>query len=495
MKKKLRSAFCLLALVFFSIDIFSQVPSDCSVPLALQNAYYNDAVHLAFKRMRQIESPDTAQVFIPGRHIDTVLHGMAAIFNAFSIPERNSVFDIYCIHEWSVFYSEVYRTIILNVDTSQFWTHAWESLDTVTGYAELDNFLSRYGFRITYYSARFGSASLTTNQSLNVFPLLDSLEAMNGIRWAEPSSAFGSGDRIEYDKFGDDLFYNFSIGSGDCPSGCTSRVTWKFKVNYTTCTVYFLGIERWPVGDNSPLPRPRNCNITPGLPLTSNFSSNAPVCRSFPIDFYNLSLAYTSLLWNFGDGDTSTLTHPSHRFSSAGRYEVTLTASDGSSSSVYRDTVQVYPSPLPVIVKNNDTLCTQRFLTYNWYFNGQSISGVAARQQNYLPIHSGDYAVYVFDSNGCPGMSSVYNYQILDVAESYSDKVTILPNPVKDEVLFKNLPVGNFDAAIYNSLGQLVLYKNIVDNKVNLTDLKAGIYTVTLSNTKTRLGTYRLVKQ
>lgn len=44
------------------------------------------------------------------------------------------------------------------------------------------------------------------------------------------------------------------------------------------------------------------------------------------IDFYNTSVNATSFLWNFGDGDTSTVINPSHEFPAAGDYNVTLYA-------------------------------------------------------------------------------------------------------------------------------------------------------------------------
>jgi PKD repeat protein len=61
-----------------------------------------------------------------------------------------------------------------------------------------------------------------------------------------------------------------------------------------------------------------------------------------PLDvhFTDLSTdAPTSWLWDFGDGATSTLQHPSHTYAAAGVYDVSLTASNASGS-----TTVVYPA-------------------------------------------------------------------------------------------------------------------------------------------------------
>jgi PKD repeat protein len=57
------------------------------------------------------------------------------------------------------------------------------------------------------------------------------------------------------------------------------------------------------------------------------------------VTFTNTSTGdYTSSLWDFGDGITSTLTSPTHTYTAAGGYTVTLTVSDGLDSSTITHT-------------------------------------------------------------------------------------------------------------------------------------------------------------
>lgn len=53
-----------------------------------------------------------------------------------------------------------------------------------------------------------------------------------------------------------------------------------------------------------------------------------PVFMDFPITFQNLSFGAIGYDWDFGDGNTSTQTHPNNTFPAPGQYEITLTATD-----------------------------------------------------------------------------------------------------------------------------------------------------------------------
>jgi len=53
-----------------------------------------------------------------------------------------------------------------------------------------------------------------------------------------------------------------------------------------------------------------------------------PIFMDFPITFQNLSFGAIGYDWDFGDGNTSTQTHPNNTFPAPGQYEITLTATD-----------------------------------------------------------------------------------------------------------------------------------------------------------------------
>ena len=52
-----------------------------------------------------------------------------------------------------------------------------------------------------------------------------------------------------------------------------------------------------------------------------------------------------AILWEFGDGNTSTLENPTHIYASAGTYNVVLSLTTAGSTRVYRSTVEIYETP------------------------------------------------------------------------------------------------------------------------------------------------------
>ena len=76
----------------------------------------------------------------------------------------------------------------------------------------------------------------------------------------------------------------------------------------------------------------------------SKTSGKAPLAVHFA---YNSTGSVTKCLWNFGDGHTSKLRSPSHTYSKAGTYTVTLTVTGawGTYTSTQADYIKVYSAP------------------------------------------------------------------------------------------------------------------------------------------------------
>ena len=239
--------------------------------------------------MLEIKSPDTALIDIPQTDMDTIWHGLAAIFNAASIPERDSVFDIYCVHNLSYKTSVLSNELTVWVDTNYSWTSHWADMETVTGYGALDSLLTHYGYSIIQYFSGFDVAVLYSNQLLNTFAFCDSLETFDGIIQTESTAEGFDGSRIIYTMTGDEQFFDFTVAWGDCYAGCAYGYTWKFKVNFADCSAEYLG-ELTPPYPQPPLPEPANCNITG---LTEPVGNDAGAILIYPNpagDYFQIEL-------------------------------------------------------------------------------------------------------------------------------------------------------------------------------------------------------------
>lgn len=392
-----------LAIVFwmsFNVSV-AQVQSNCVPPPALQYHYNVDVKNLALTRINALRSADTSSIVIPQVCQDSIWRGLAAIYNATSIPQRNEVFDVYCVHNSSGYTRSVFNSINVTVDTLSPWISNWRNLIAPTGNQTFDDLLLNYGFSMADFFdfPQHKTGVFTTDQLLNVKPLIDSLETFAHVVRAEKATYHGDGDKITYAMVDNYQYFNFFIGWGDCSSGCTGGFEWRFKVDYNTCSVYFLGVQ-----GVLPLPTqyaPRNCNIS--APILAQFQSRKIVCINSPVQFIDSSVSATNWQWVFGDGDTSILQYPSHTYSQPGKYRVELWVSNGYSNATVFDSIEVVVNPNPAALLVSDTLTTEVFTTYEWLFDSVNIHG--ADRQFYKPVYNGSYSVVVTDSNGCVGQS------------------------------------------------------------------------------------------
>ncbi|MCW3125712.1 MAG: hypothetical protein JWO03_1370, partial [Bacteroidetes bacterium] len=121
------------------------------------------------------------------------------------------------------------------------------------------------------------------------------------------------------------------------------------------------------------------------LPLPKAlFTSQTSVCRFSNVLFTNQSTGATSYQWTFGDGGTSNLFSPTHSYSTAGTYTITLIAlTDCHCADTFSRTIHVDSMAGPTITCPS-TLCPNQPATYSataaagcvyhWLINGGTIT-------------------------------------------------------------------------------------------------------------------------
>jgi hypothetical protein len=288
-------------LIFFSLLIAyianGQEASSCIVPNLLMQEYNRDIKQLATKRLFQIQSPDTFLVNIPQIHIDSIEEGMAAILNTTSFPEKDSVFNLYCVHNtngWPFFYGG----FLVKVDTTYAWTQAWQNLSSLTGNTYIDDMMTKYRLSVSDFNNwSIGNyAILTVDSSWNLLALIDSLNTIDGVLSVEPNGIVGGSGIIAYDIIGNDRYYHFTAEWQDCFDGCDAQKTWSFKVK-PDCTVTYLGFEDYcalaqfgVVCDLMPSPAYCNTFLTNSIAIIQNDKLSI-----YPNPFKSLTHVYSAL--------------------------------------------------------------------------------------------------------------------------------------------------------------------------------------------------------
>jgi hypothetical protein len=282
-----------LLLLLISLGAKAQTPSDCTVPPVLRQEYARDVINLAMTDMYGASSPDTAYVHVPATWTEPIWDGLAAIYNAATLAERDSVFNFYCVHDQTSMI-QTYQGYLIQVDTNFSWTQAWQNLTTLTGNAPLDAMLTRYDLEISqYFNWSFGQYALLQSDSLwNNRALIDSLETIQGIVYGEPDQIIGSAGKIQYSTIGNDRYYDFFFEWSDCFDGCDNYHVWHFKV-MADCSVEYLGFDDWGFFGVLPLPAPLNCNISTGGELDTQLGhqfrvSPNPTTGKLRIDLFHV---------------------------------------------------------------------------------------------------------------------------------------------------------------------------------------------------------------
>lgn len=218
---------------------------------------------------------------------------------------------------------------------------------------------------------------------------------------------------------GTDVAWKWTFGTGD--TSLLKNPSYVFSSNGTyTVTLH--------VTDSHGCTATGTTSVTTITPI-AKFISDTVICPGEVAHFTNQSQNANAYLWIFGDGATSNLTNPTHKYTTSGDYTIQLVAINNPygcrdtisvANHVNVDTPQVdfYTtsqfSPCPPFPASFVNTTTRPGLTWLWYFG----DGDTSTQQN--PIHvyffPGKYNVTLIgtDSSGCSGSKEYIDLIIID---------------------------------------------------------------------------------
>jgi PKD repeat protein len=170
----------------------------------------------------------------------------------------------------------------------------------------------------------------------------------------------------------------------------------------------------------------RNNYISTGVvPSVSFTASPLTICEGEIVTFQNQTQNFTSCLWDFGDGNTSTDVSPSHQYTLAGQFTVTLvathTAGGCSHSLTKTQYITVHPKPVTTFTASPVTGCfsnqpvsfqsvSSYSVSYQWLFgDGQSST---LQNPSHVYNNSGPFTVTLITTSafGCKDTLVKNNY-------------------------------------------------------------------------------------
>lgn len=135
------------------------------------------------------------------------------------------------------------QMLSLQIDTTKIWVKNWINDYFPTRNTNFDSLMTKYSFclyRISHYFYKHPFVTIKSEHLLNLKPLVNKSQNIDGITTADMTGFGGNGNDIEIELYTNCIHYTFSYGFGDCYAGCISRIYWEFRV-YKDCDVRFLG--------------------------------------------------------------------------------------------------------------------------------------------------------------------------------------------------------------------------------------------------------------
>jgi PKD repeat protein len=187
-----------------------------------------------------------------------------------------------------------------------------------------------------------------------------------------------------------DLSCDFTDTSTDSDGSIASR-SWTFgdggnssaanpTYTYTSADTYTVTLT---VTDNDGASDTASRQITVSAPATNNppSASFSASCTDLACDFSDTSSdsdgSIVSRSWTFGDGGSSTVSNPSHIYSAAGTYTVTLTVTDdgGATDSVSQEVTATDPDPGDAILIGSSTSVRNKWTASVEWSDGSPLTG------------------------------------------------------------------------------------------------------------------------
>lgn len=205
-------------------------PDDSFLTDSLKTIFKTDAAILALRDVQINPSTKETLIDIPEELIELYYSALVHVYKYVFTSQDTKLRNVLAIH---VFRTPETRSVILAIDSSKQWAKEWRRGNTKTGYSKIDELIESYKLKLSSINPFIKNylAVVYSEKPLNALALSKRFQGLDGIIYSEPNGIAGDGNDIKTQLTSARMILNYSLGWGDCPSGCISRHYWKFEID------------------------------------------------------------------------------------------------------------------------------------------------------------------------------------------------------------------------------------------------------------------------
>lgn len=220
------------------------------LPPELAAAYREDAARLAVRELLSTTQTGENAARIPQDRIDYFFGVLSKVY--WICKDVDSIPDLSGIHTLK---NPSLRQVMVVLDKNSPFKENWSKGVTLTNNLYLNQLISDHKISIKNYreSSLGPTLIMETAMDVNTKELAFLLKNFETIRHAEAEGIVGDGNDITYGADGKNgLAIKYTIGEGDCPSGCINRKSWVFYLLQDGSIAYMGTRGKIPVGLEPP---------------------------------------------------------------------------------------------------------------------------------------------------------------------------------------------------------------------------------------------------
>ena len=229
-------------------DIPDYAVDDSAVPLEMQDIFRQAANGLVLRNAYADSTHLIDSLLIPEAAAQPYYFAMVQVYLS-DLAARDSVFNQY----FEVLHPDyALHEISIAIDPDANFVDDWfAGVFSPTGDAMTDSLLTLCGLELAALAdwvewTGYYQGTLSSTAMLNTPRVADELVRTGSFVLAEPVTAIGDGARFLATMQGDDIQLSYDLGWNACPTGCTFRHQWTFRVS-SAGEVTFMGSSGAPL--------------------------------------------------------------------------------------------------------------------------------------------------------------------------------------------------------------------------------------------------------